>query len=75
MATNRSTRNSQLNLALGSANQLRELLNNTFQKTQTIVVRQRSEEILNCVVLILSTSVFLQFGDDLRLILGGKGWC
>lgn len=64
--------NVQLNLAAVSAHQSAELLANTLQSTETVVLGKGDEEVLQDVGLI-GTGKLLEFGDDLLLVGVGEG--
>jgi hypothetical protein len=72
LATYLCTSDPKLNLAFGSAHQLAELVANTFQKTQSVVLSQRWEEILDSAALVGAAGVFLELGNDLGLVIGLK---
>jgi hypothetical protein len=54
-----------------SAHQFTELLDNAPQQTQTVVLSQRAEEVLQDVTLV-GTGNLLQFLDDLLLVADGQ---
>lgn len=60
-----STSDPQLDLALASAHQLGELLADALQQTQSVVLGQSVEEILDSTALVSATSVFLELGHNL----------
>lgn len=66
--THRSAGNSQFNFTSGSTHQLSKLLTNSLQKCQSIVLGQSFQEVLDGITLILTTGVFLELLDDLRLV-------
>jgi hypothetical protein len=70
--TDRCAGHSQLDLASSGAHQLAELLANTLQKTQSVIVGEGGQEVLDGVVLVRASGVLLQLGDDLGLVLGAQ---
>lgn len=58
----------QVDLAVRSTDEGLELLTYTGQETETVVVGQCLEEVLDRVALVGSTSVLLKLGDNLRLV-------
>lgn len=76
MCTYRSTRDGQLNLALGSTHQLPKLLADALQQAQSVVECQGVEEVLHGFPLVARCSgVLLQLGDDGGLVLDAEGRC
>lgn len=57
--------NCNLDLALVRTHQLSKFVTNTFEKTQSVVVGEGLEKVLDSVTLVSSADVLLQFGDDL----------
>lgn len=70
-----SAGDSELNLAPGSTHQLAELGADTLEKSQTVVLGESVEEVLDGVGLVLATGVLLELSDDGGLVLGGEGRC
>lgn len=63
-----STRNHQLNLPTIRTHQHTKLLTHTLQNRQTVIIRQRDEQILNHTLLIRTSNMLLQLGNDLLFI-------
>ena len=66
--------NSQLDLSSSSTHQLAELLANALQETQSVVVGEGGQKVLDCVVLVRAPGVLLQLGHDLGLVFGTESW-
>ena len=69
-----STGNAQLNLALVRTNKRLKLLNHTLQQSQTVVLSQSSQEVLENLVLVAAGNG-LQFLDDLLLVADTQSRC
>lgn len=74
ISTHRSADNGHLDFALGGAHQLLKLLADALQETQSVVVGQSLEEVLDGLVL-LGSDVLLEDGDDGLLVLLGQSGC
>jgi len=73
-ATYGSAGDSQLDLAPSSAHQLAELMADALQETQSVVLGEGGEEVLDGVGLVLPAGVLLELGNDGGFVLGGEGW-
>lgn len=51
-----------------------KLLNHTLQQPQTIVLRERTQKVLQDLVLVAAAGNGLQFLDDLLLVAHAQGW-
>lgn len=73
-ATYGSAGDSQLDLAPSGAHQLAELMADALQETQSVVLGEGVEEVLDGVGLVLAAGVLLELGNDGGLVLGGERW-
>jgi len=69
----RSARNHELDLAAVRAHELAKLGHDARQRAQTVVFRERGEQILDDSVLVGRANVLLQFLDDLLLVRDREG--
>lgn len=67
-----SARNRHLNLTAGGGNQLAELVADTVQKRQAVVVGQRAKQVLDG--LAARASLLLELLHNLALVGGAQGW-
>lgn len=72
METNLGGGDAQLDLAAVSAHESTELLADGLQGTETVVLGQGEEEVLEDVALV-GTGDLLELGDDLELVVVGEG--
>ena len=70
--TYRSASNHQFDLSPLRANKLRELLDYALKRTQPVVRSQSLKEVLHDALLILTTKVLLQLGNNLLLVRNGE---
>ena len=71
--THLSTSNHQIHLPPRRTHELAKLLADPLEYAQAIVIRQRLEEVLDRVALVLGAHVPLQLLDDLRLVVRAQG--
>lgn len=71
--THLSTGNHQIHLPPRRTHELPKLLADPLKYAQSIVIRQRLEEVLDRVALVLGAHVPLQLLDDLRLVPRAQG--
>lgn len=67
--------NSNLNLSLVCTHQLSELVADTLQYTQSVVLGESVQKVLNSAGLVGTSHVLLEFLDNAGLVLGREGWC
>lgn len=72
--TDSCARNSHLDLSSSGAHQFAELLAHALQETQSVVVGEGGQKVLDCDVLVRASGVLLQLGHDLGLVLGTESW-
>lgn len=70
--THGSTCDGHLDLTPRRTHQLAKLVADTLQQTETVILCERIEEVLDGVVLVDSARVLLQLRDNGRLVLGGQ---